>query len=122
MVRVDRLTLFLPYNKQKKFLIIQERYFHRPMPRFVSYGFLKGTTGITIKSTSGSSTPLRIRFVIMTPGIGHYCWSIWSCLRVGLLIQSRPLLNYGNVDFKFFLRCVFFLSHFDSLFLFLRIN
>ena len=109
MAKVNNLILFLPYVKRKASSTVVELYLHLTMQHSVWCGLREGTGGITIKSTSGSSSRLRIYFVGRSPGTDHYYWRIWSCPRVGSLRLSRPLWNCGTVNCKFFLLCVFFL-------------
>jgi len=54
-------------------------------------GLREGTGGITINSTSGSSSQLWIYFVGRSHGTDHRYWKIWSCPRVGSLKPSQPL-------------------------------
>jgi len=71
MDRVDDLTLFQPYARQKTFFIVVEPYLRLTTQRFGSCGSLDGTDGIITNSTSGLNFQLRIHFEITSLGIVH---------------------------------------------------
>ena len=109
MDKVDKLTLLLPWDKQKKCSTRLGLLSHQSTRFSASYGFRKGIIGTIIKLIFILIISYRIHFSITSHGIDRCWWKTWHYPKVSLLKPNRPLWNWGTVNFKVFLFRVFFI-------------